>query len=178
MRAAMQSTGCATTSPMLLAHEVARLAGLLPGSDNSQRQALRAIHEAMVPWCLGQADEAAARSKVAEIAIAAFLMGTDLGQPECWMLGLIGALLDVDPETGASARAAAQSSHDEAGLATAVAGQITGVCARIARQRPSSLPLGITPKLYDVVGGDIARRIEATSARTTRNTFARSLSDK
>ena len=80
-------------SPLLLAHEVAQLAALMPGADNAERQALQAIHQAIVLWRLGQATEEAVSIKAAALASGAFMRGIDLSRSECWMLGLVSSLL-------------------------------------------------------------------------------------
>ncbi|MDP1532416.1 MAG: hypothetical protein Q8N44_18495 [Rubrivivax sp.] len=157
--------------PLLLAHEVVQLAALLPGPDNSHRRALQEVHRAIVPWRLGRAAEADVRVEVAALSSAAFMHELDLGRPECWMLGLVSALLGAGVGIDLPASRDGPSRAATGDLAEVVARQLVHTFAEVARTAPTALPLGVSPKLYRVVGGDVARRIEAAAAVAIRKTF-------
>jgi hypothetical protein len=57
-------------------------------------------------------------------------------------------------------------------IAAAMAAQLVGLCAQVARRRPDSLPLGVPPQLYRVVADDVARRIEAVGSTAMHRTFS------
>ena len=157
--------------PLLLAHDVAQLAALLPGADNAERQTLQAIHEAIAPWRLGQASPEEVRIQVALLANAAFIHGPDLSHPECWMLGLISSLLgacrvfELKPFGSEASRVASSD------LAEYVATEVIRTFVALAHSVPASTPLGVSPKLYGVVGEDVARRIEGLSKVAMLKTF-------
>ena len=161
-------------TPLALANEIAEIAALLPGVANAERQALQAIHQAIVPWLLGSASEEDTRIKVAALASVAFMRGPDLRKPECWMLGLVSSLLGA-----VSMRELNQSSSGVARVASSdlaefVATEVMRTFVALARSVPASTPLGVSPKLYRVVGEDVARRIEGLSKVAMRKTFGSS----
>ena len=161
-------------TPLALAHEITEIAAQLPGVDNAERQALEAIHQAIVPWRLGSASEEDVRITAAALASIAFTREPDLSKPECWMLGLISSLLgacmmvELHPSGSEASRVASSD------LAEFVATEVIRTFVALARSVPASTPLGVSPKLYRVVGEDVARRIEGLSKVAMRKTFGSS----
>lgn len=161
--------------PLLLAYEVAQLGTLLQGPDSSHRTALQAVHQAIEPWRTGDADEDDVLAKVAEIAGLAFTTSTDLNRPECWALGFICATLGACTALPVEEDAAPAASPSPSGdMAAAIAAQLVGVCAQVARKKPQALPLGVSLPLYQLVASDVAKRIEAAGAAAMRRAYGTS----
>ena len=160
-----------TSTPLVLAHEIAQMAALLPGADNAERQALQSIHQAIAPWRLGLAKEEEVRITVAALASSSFARGPDLSKPEVWMLGLVGSLLSACHMVEIHPFGTAASSVAPSDLAEFTAAEVIRTFVALARSVPASSPLGVSPKLYRVVGEDVARRIEVLSKVAMRKTF-------
>ena len=171
MSASKQRQG-ASANPLIVAHDLAQMGLLLPSTDNAERKALQAVHEAIVPWRLGQATEEDVRIKVVAIANTAFLHAPDLSRPESWILGAISSLLSactmVELHSTVSAVSRGGAVPD---LGHFVVMQIMRTFSTLIRTVPSSLPLGVTPALYRVVANDVGRRIDGMGEMAMRKTF-------
>jgi len=159
---------CVPGDPLTLAHEFAQLAALLPGPDNSHRQALAAIASAIVPWRLGTATADAVQVEVAKLAGPAFLHETDFGRPECWLLGAVSAVLGAHTAVELSATPDGMQDFDAGDIAVTVAGMAVKGCAGVARLPPEVMPKGVTPKQYMRAGEAIAKRIEDMGSAAIR----------
>ncbi len=160
---------CVPGDKLTLAHEFAQLWALLPGPDNSHRQALAAIASAIVPWRLGTATADAVLVEVAKLSGPAFLDETDFGRPECWLLGAVSAVLGAHTAVELPATPDGMQDFDEGNIAVTVGGIVVKLCAGVARMRPEVMQKGVTPKQYMRAGEAIAKRIEDIGSAAIRD---------